>query len=125
VQDVRQSFDNGRSQTLSAYLGLPAGTPQAWALFAHCFTCSKNLRAAYHICEALAEAGIATLRFDFTGLGESSGDFADTHLSSNVDDLLAAATHLQSSYGHGPDLFHRSLVRWSGRAACGASDRQL
>lgn len=97
-------FDNGRGDLLSARLSLPAGTPAGWALFAHCFTCSKNLRAAWHICEALAEAGIATLRFDFTGLGESDGDFSDTHLSSNVDDLVAAADHLQSAYGHGPGL---------------------
>lgn len=103
MREVPQTFDNGRGQTLSARLTLPAGPARAWALFAHCFACSKNLRAAYHICEALAEAGIGTLRFDFTGLGESEGDFADTHFSSNVDDLLAAARHLESS-GRGPDL---------------------
>jgi uncharacterized OsmC-like protein/alpha/beta superfamily hydrolase len=104
MREEHQSFANGRGQTLRASLCLPAGTPKAWALFAHCFTCSRNLRAAYHICQAMAKSGIATLRFDFTGLGESDGDFSVTHFSSNVDDLLAAARHLQETVGHGPGL---------------------
>ena len=93
MRELPQTFDNGRGQRLRASLSMPAGTPKAWALFAHCFTCSRNLRAAYHICGALAEAGIATLRFGFTGLGESGGDFADTSFSSNVEDLLAWIIH--------------------------------
>jgi uncharacterized OsmC-like protein/alpha/beta superfamily hydrolase len=100
----RQSFDNGRGQQLTARLSRPAGRPAGWALFAHCFTCSKDLRAAYHISDALSRAGIATLRFDFTGLGESEGDFADTTFASNVDDLVAAARHLEETCGQGPGL---------------------
>jgi putative redox protein len=73
----------------------PLGEARAYALFAHCFTCSKDLRAARHISRALAERGIGSLRFDFTGLGESEGDFADTNFSSNIDDLVAAADFMR------------------------------
>lgn len=100
----RLSFDNGRGQQLTARLALPAGHPSGWALFAHCFTCSKDLRAAWHISDALTREGIATLRFDFTGLGESEGDFSDTNFTSHVDDIVAAARHLEQTTGHGPGL---------------------
>ncbi len=84
---------------LAASLELPADlTPRAYALFAHCFTCTRNIRAAVHIARALAERGIATLRFDFTGLGESEGEFADTTFSTNVDDIVAAARFLDREY---------------------------
>lgn len=72
--------------------------PDAYALFAHCFTCSKNFKAATHISRALAAEGFGVLRFDFTGLGESEGDFADTSFSSNVDDVVAAAAFLDHEY---------------------------
>lgn len=86
------SFENQRGEQLSGVLHLPeAGRTEAVALFAHCFTCTKNIRAAVHIAEALAAEGIAVLRFDFTGLGESEGEFSDTHFSANVQDLLDAA----------------------------------
>ncbi len=68
------------------------------ALFAHCFTCSKNLKAVANISRALTRQGIAVLRFDFTGLGESEGDFADTNFSSNIDDLVAAAVFLEEEH---------------------------
>ncbi len=87
----RVTFDNGRGQQLAARLDRPDGPPVACALFAHCFTCSKDLKAAGHISRALTAQGFAVLRFDFTGLGASEGDFADTTFSSNVDDLVAAA----------------------------------
>ncbi|MFU8876676.1 MAG: alpha/beta fold hydrolase [Wenzhouxiangellaceae bacterium] len=78
----------------------PGGAWQATALFAHCFTCTRNIKAARNITRALARAGFAVLRFDFTGLGESEGDFADTTFSSNLDDLEDAAgwmaEHLQA-----------------------------
>lgn len=83
---------------LSASLDLPNGNPRAYAIFAHCFTCSKNFTATRHISASLAEQGIAVLRFDFTGLGSSEGDFASTNFSSNVADLLLAADHLRENY---------------------------
>lgn len=97
------TFKNADSQELSAVLDLPVGTPRAYALFAHCFTCSKNLKAVANIATALVRSGIAVLRFDFTGLGQSEGEFADTNFSSNVSDLVAAAEFLASSY-EGPAL---------------------
>ena len=92
-------FENIDGQILSARIDLPvAGEPAAYALFAHCFTCSKNIKAIAHITRALNREGIAVMRFDFTGLGESEGDFADTNFTSNVDDLIAAAEFLKSNY---------------------------
>lgn len=78
------SFPGAQGVALAARLELPERPPRAFALFAHCFTCGKNLKAAHTISRALAEAGIAVLRFDFTGLGESEGDFAATTFASNV-----------------------------------------
>jgi len=80
--------------TLAARLELPMGKPQATAIFAHCFTCSKDIPAARRISQHLAAQGIAVLRFDFTGLGHSGGEFANTHFSSNVEDLVLAAAAL-------------------------------
>lgn len=88
-------FPNRSGERLAARLDLPDGTPRAFALFAHCFTCSKDIFAASRISHALAERGVATLRFDFTGLGSSEGEFANTNFSSNVQDLLAAADFLR------------------------------
>ncbi len=85
----------GKSGELDARLDLPDLKPRAYALFAHCFTCSKDSVAASRISRALAEQGIAVLRFDFTGLGGSEGDFGNTNFSSDVEDLLAAADHLR------------------------------
>jgi len=96
-----QKFDipGPGGQTLSALLDLPAdGKPIAYALFAHCFTCSKDLKAIYHISHTLTRERIGVLRFDFTGLGESGGNFADTSLLSNVEDLVAAAEFLSSRF---------------------------
>ena len=99
MQFKKLEFKNKDGQLLSARLDLPMdGRPLAYALFAHCFTCSKNIKAIAHISRALTRAGLAVLRFDFTGLGESEGDFADTNFSSNVDDLIVAADFLESHY---------------------------
>ena len=93
------SFPNAQGEALAGRLELPAnGAPRAYALYAHCFTCGKDVRAAVNISRALAREGIATLRFDFTGLGESKGDFADTTLSTNVSDLKQAAAYLAEKY---------------------------
>jgi putative redox protein len=83
---------------LAARLDLPDSLPIAFALFAHCFTCSKDIFAASRISEALTEQGIAVLRFDFTGLGSSEGEFANTNFSSNIDDLIAAADYLRQHH---------------------------
>jgi putative redox protein len=88
------TFPGALGEMLAARLELPAGAVRAYALFAHCFTCGKDIRAARTISSALAQEGIAVLRFDFTGLGSSEGDFANTSFSSNVADLLAAARYL-------------------------------
>jgi putative redox protein len=99
MQFKNLEFKNKDGQTLSARLDFPVdGKPVAYALFAHCFTCSKNIKAIAHISRALTREGLAVLRFDFTGLGESEGDFADTNFSSNVDDLIVAADYLKSNY---------------------------
>ncbi len=88
-------FPGSRGGQLAARLESPETEPTAYALFAHCFTCSKDIKAAGWISRALVERGIAVLRFDFTGIGESEGDFADTDFSSNLDDLVAAADFLR------------------------------
>src|SRR6188508_106422 len=99
----RFEFPNARGEKLSALLDRPAGRAMAFALFAHCFTCGKDVLAAKRIAEGLTARGIAVLRFDFTGLGASEGEFANTTFSSNVADLVAAAKHLREIY-RGPGL---------------------
>ncbi len=89
-------IENAEGLRLAALLEQPAdGRTTACALFAHCFTCGKDIKAAFHISKALTRSGIAVLRFDFTGLGQSEGDFADTNFSSNVNDLIAAARFME------------------------------
>jgi putative redox protein len=97
------------TEQLAARLDRPDGRGQAWALFAHCFTCSKDLRAVGAITRALNREGIAVMRFDFTGLGESEGDFADTNFSSNVGDLGAAAEYLREHHAPPRILVGHSL----------------
>ena len=99
----RLTFVGHGGHTLAARLDLPTGERRATALFAHCFTCGKDIAAARRISARLAAEGIAVLRFDFTGLGHSEGEFANTTFSSNVDDLVAAADHLAAT-GHAPAL---------------------
>lgn len=93
----RITFQNAAGQNLAGLLELPEN-PKAFALFAHCFTCGKDIKAATRISKALAEKSIAVLRFDFTGLGGSDGDFANSNFSSNVADLLSAADFLRREY---------------------------
>lgn len=94
----RITFAGGRGNQLAARLDVPAGPVQAYALFAHCFTCSKDLRAVGRIASQLNAHGIAVLRFDFTGLGASEGEFASTDFSSNLDDVLAAVDWLRTNH---------------------------
>lgn len=93
----RFQFTGEGGHQLAAALEQPDGEPAAYALFAHCFTCGKDTLAAKRISVALAAKGIAVLRFDFTGLGSSEGDFANSTLSSNVADLVRAAEHLRNA----------------------------
>ncbi len=94
---ARVEFPGSGGALLSGEIDRPAGRPRAWALFVHCFICGKGLPAAAMIARTLAAEGIAVLRFDFTGLGESGGDFSRSNFSSNVADLLAAARWLEES----------------------------
>jgi uncharacterized OsmC-like protein/pimeloyl-ACP methyl ester carboxylesterase len=93
----RFQFPSSEGHQLAASLDLPEREPLAYALFAHCFTCGKDVLAAKRIAVALAAKGIAVLRFDFTGLGSSEGDFANSTFSSNVADLVRAADHLRET----------------------------
>jgi len=95
VPSERFDFSNAAGERLAALLDSPIEPPRAYALFAHCFTCGKDIQAAKRIAEALTALGIAVLRFDFTGLGSSDGEFANTTFSSNVADLIAAADALR------------------------------
>jgi putative redox protein len=97
------------SQQLAASLDLPEREPIAYALFAHCFTCGKDVLAAKRIAMALSAKGIAVLRFDFTGLGSSEGDFANSTFSSNVADLVRAADHLRATRKGATILIGHSL----------------
>ncbi len=105
---------------ISAKLDAPDGAPRAYAIFAHCFTCSKDVLAATRIAQGLAALGVATLRFDFAGLGASGGDFADTNFSSNVDDLVTAADFLRAHYAAPKLLVGHSL---GGAAVLAAAHR--
>jgi putative redox protein len=96
VTSEKLSFTGAGGQELAARFDKPRGRTHAVALFAHCFTCTKDIFAASRIAAGLASRGIAVLRFDFTGLGHSEGEFANTNFSSNVGDLVAAADHLRS-----------------------------
>jgi uncharacterized OsmC-like protein/alpha/beta superfamily hydrolase len=97
VESRKIEFPGAAGSNLAARLDLPA-KPYAFALFAHCFTCGKDIFAAQRIAEALTARGIAVLRFDFTGIGASGGEFSNTNFSSNVQDLVAAATYLRQSH---------------------------
>lgn len=98
AKTIAIEFEGALGATLSARLEMPTGRPRAFALFAHCFSCSKDYFAASRIARGLAAEGFAVLRFDFTGLGQSGGEFAHTNFSSNVDDLIKAAEYLEAHY---------------------------
>ncbi len=103
-------FDNEAGEKIEARLDLPLDQkPIAYAMFAHCFTCSKNLNAVTNISRALNQKGIAVLRFDFTGLGESEGNFANTNFSTNIKDIVLAANFLEENYEAPQILIGHSL----------------
>ena len=106
----RVTFSNSRDESLSARIEYPLdGHVCAWAIFAHCFTCSKNLKAARQIAAGLTRHGVAVMRFDFTGLGQSEGDFAETTFGSDVEDLRTAARWLEAHHGAPTLLIGHSL----------------
>ena len=115
----RFQFTGSEGQQLAAALETPDGPVHAYALFAHCFTCGKDGLAAKRIAVALAARGIAVLRFDFTGLGSSQGDFANSTFSSNVADLVRAADHLRKTYAAPALLIGHSLGGAAVLAAAG------
>ena len=96
MRSEKVTFEGAQGDELAGRLDLPDGTPRAYALFAHCFTCGKDIGAASRIARGLTDHGIAVLRFDFTGLGHSEGEFANTDFSSNVADLVHAARFLRA-----------------------------
>ncbi len=99
MKSIKVEFTNTDGQSLAGKIELPVNQkPVAFAIFVHCFTCSKNLNTVRNISRGLNRNGIAVLRFDFTGLGDSEGDFSETNFSSNINDLLKAAEYLKRHY---------------------------
>ncbi|MEX1250806.1 MAG: alpha/beta fold hydrolase [Hyphomonas sp.] len=113
------TFVGGGGQELAGRIERPAGTPRAWAIFAHCFTCSKDSVAAVRVSRALTAQGFGVLRFDFAGIGASGGRFEHTTFSSNVDDVVAAADYVRSACGAPALLIGHSLGGAAVLAAAG------
>lgn len=109
MRSEKITFEGAFGDQLSARVDQPDDEPRSYALFAHCFTCSKNLKVVSNLSKTLTKHGIGVFRFDFTGLGESEGDFADTNFSSNIEDLIAAAKHMESHYSAPAMLIGHSL----------------
>ena len=120
MNSVRITFEGSLGHALAARLDAPAGGARGYALFAHCFTCSKDAIAARLIAEKLASRGIGVLRFDFTGLGSSEGEFENTNFSSNVEDLVRAADYLREHFAAPTLLIGHSL---GGAAVLAAASR--
>jgi putative redox protein len=119
LPSIKISFQ-GRQGALAGALEQPSTAPRGFALFAHCFTCGKDSLAASRISRELASRGIGVLRFDFTGLGNSDGDFANSDFSANIEDLVAAADHLREHYAAPTLLVGHSL---GGTAVLAAAER--
>jgi alpha/beta superfamily hydrolase len=119
-QPHRITFPGTLGHRLAARLDLPAGPVKAFALFAHCFTCTKDIFAASRIAAGLNAAGYGVLRFDFTGLGASEGEFANTNFTSNVGDLVAAANWLRANHRAPTLLIGHS---WGGTAVLVAASQ--
>ena len=116
------TFKNNQGIELAGLLETPADSSsiRSYALFAHCFTCGKDIAAASRIARALTKFGISVFRFDFTGLGNSDGDFGNTNFSSNVEDLLSAYETLETEYAAPQLLIGHSL---GGAAILSAANR--
>ena len=95
---IKLEFTGSDGQSIAGLLELPDSNPHTFALFAHCFTCGKDVVSASRIARSLTANGFAVFRFDFTGLGSSDGDFANTNFSSNIADLVHAANYLREHY---------------------------
>lgn len=121
MKTERATFLSSAGHELSARLDLPPTAPRAVALFAHCFTCGKDLRSAGRLAARLTDLGFAVMRFDFTGLGSSEGEFADTNFSTNVADIVTAADWLRQTYSAPSLLIGHSL----GGAAVLAAANQI
>jgi uncharacterized OsmC-like protein/alpha-beta hydrolase superfamily lysophospholipase len=106
---IHATFKGSGGTELAARLDLPAGPVRGFALFAHCFTCTKDILAAKRIAAGLATTGVGVLRFDFTGLGSSEGEFANTNFSSNIEDLVRAAAYLRANFAAPQLLIGHSL----------------
>ena len=120
VTSEKVTFPGSMGEMLAGRLDRGSDAPRAFALFAHCFTCTKDIFAAARIATALAEKDIAVLRFDFTGLGASEGDFANTNFTSNVEDLIRAADFLRQRHGAPAILVGHSL---GGAAVLAAAEK--
>ena len=104
MSSIKLNIQNKKGHKLQAFLELPADQkPQYYAIFAHCFTCSSALGAVKNISRSLTSHGFGVVRFDFTGLGRSEGEFAESYFSANVDDLMAVNDYLKAHY-QGPGL---------------------
>lgn len=103
------SFKNLQGLIIDAKLEVAATETKSYAIFAHCFTCSKDIHAATRVSRALTKIGVSVLRFDFTGLGNSDGDFANTNFSTNVSDLVCAYNYLTEHYSSPEILIGHSL----------------
>lgn len=100
---IKLQIPNGRGERLAAIIDQPKAVPKAWVLFAHCFTCSKDIITARNIGKALLESNYAVVRFDFTGLGASEGTFSETDFSSNISDIIAISDYLRT-HQHAPGI---------------------
>jgi uncharacterized OsmC-like protein/fermentation-respiration switch protein FrsA (DUF1100 family) len=120
ARSIRMTFPGSIGHELAARLDMPPAGVRAYALFAHCFTCTKDILAAHHIAATLTSLGVAVLRFDFTGLGSSDGEFQNTSFSSNVQDLICAADHLRKHYQAPAIVIGHSL---GGAAVLAAADQ--
>lgn len=101
MKSTKLKIQNKKGLALQAQLELPANQkPNRYAIFAHCFTCTSSLSAVKNISRALTNYGFGVLRFDFTGLGRSEGEFADSHFSANVEDLIAVSEYMAANYEH-------------------------